>query len=114
MEVSEYVECDATALRNLIRAGEVTKAEVVDAARRAIDDVEPRLNAIAHGPFDDLATPRDGPFSGVPIVVKDTLFEAGRPFTAGSRLLDGFDAPGDAAPVTRLRSAGFVTLGRTA
>ena len=114
MKVSEYVECDATALGELIRAGQITSAEVVDAARLAIDAVEPRLNAIACGPFDDVPAPRDGPFSGVPIVVKDTLFEAGRPFTLGSRLLDGFVAPGDSAPASRLRDAGFVTLGRTA
>ena len=56
----------------------------------------------------------DGPLSGVPFAVKDTLPEAGRPLGFGSRLLDGHVARRDATLVERFRAAGLVSLVRTA
>jgi len=114
MELDEYAACDACELGGLISSKQVSAAEVLDAGRRAIEQVEPRLNALSHGPFDDVASAVDGPFAGVPLVVKDTLFEARRPNTLGSRLLDGFVSPIDATVAVRLRDAGFVSLGRSA
>ena len=54
-----------------------------------------------------------GPLDGVPIAVKDNLCRAGRPVTAGSRILEGWRAPYDATAVARLRAAGAVIVGGT-
>src|SRR4051812_29557678 len=113
MDLTEYAGCDATQLRRLLAAGEVAADEVRDAALRAIDAVEPQLNAVVAGPYED-ATGGDGPLSGVPFAVKDTLPEAGRPLGFGSRLLDGYVARRDATLAERFRAAGLVSLVRTA
>jgi amidase len=115
MDVTDYAACDATELRTVIASNQVTRKEVIDAARHAIAQVEPRLNAVVAGPFDDIDEgSTDAPFGGVPVAVKDTLFESGRPVTIGSRLLDGFVSPFDSTVAARLRDAGFVSMVRTA
>ena len=54
------------------------------------------------------------PFCGIPISVKDLFDVRGQVTRAGSRLLDAaLPAQADAAAVARLRSAGFVLIGRT-
>jgi amidase len=111
MRVGEYVECDGTGLAELIAAGQVSAAEVRDAALEALDQVA-ELNAVVHGPYED-AVAGDGPFAGVPFAAKDTLMEAGRPCEFGSRLLQGFIAPVDATLAERFRGAGLLSLART-
>ena len=51
------------------------------------------------------------PLAGVPVVVKDSIWVAGRRITQGSRLYRDFVAPRDALPVERLRRAGAVVIG---
>ncbi len=53
------------------------------------------------------------PLAGVPLAVKDNINVAGRPSTAGSRILAGFVAPDDATCVARLVAAGAVVVGKT-
>ncbi|HUK65906.1 MAG TPA: Asp-tRNA(Asn)/Glu-tRNA(Gln) amidotransferase subunit GatA [Anaeromyxobacteraceae bacterium] len=55
---------------------------------------------------------RRGPLDGVPIALKDIFLTRGIPTTAGSRILQGFIPPYDAAVVERLASAGAVLLGK--
>ncbi len=114
MELSEYTACDATALRGLLAAGEVEAAEVLDAAVRAIEAVQPRLNAIVSGPYEDARGANEGPLAGVPFAVKDTLPEAGRPLGFGTRMLDGFTARRDGTLAERFRGAGLASVVRTA
>src|SRR3954464_3058843 len=114
METGEYAACDATELRRLLAAGKVSAGEVRDAALRAIETVEPRLNAVVGGPYEDAAGAEDGPLAGVPFATKDTLSEAGRPLSFGSRLLEGYVARRDATLAERFRSRGVVSLVRTA
>lgn len=54
-----------------------------------------------------------GPLDGVPISVKDNLHVAQLSTSWGSRLLQGYVAPHDEAPVARLRAAGAVLFGKT-
>ena len=55
-----------------------------------------------------------GAYAGIPISVKDLFDLAGDVTTAGSTVLRGAaPAAQDAAPVTRLKAAGFVVIGRT-
>ncbi len=113
MDVSDYAACDATALAELIAARQVSAAEVRQAALQAIEQVEPELNAVVSGPFED-ATAGEGPFAGVPFGVKDTLWERGRPYDFGSRLLEGQVAALDSTIAVRFRAAGLLSLVRTA
>ncbi|WP_067820986.1 amidase [Actinomadura kijaniata] len=117
MEISEYVRHDATGLRELLAKGEVTAAEVEDAARAALDRADAELNALALPPFEPaLAHDAAGPFAGVPFLIKDIgPMAEGVPFFAGSRALDGLGivAPYDRDLMRRFRAAGLVTLGLT-
>ncbi len=113
MDVSDYAARDATALAELIAARQVSAAEIRQAALQAIEQVEPDLNAVVSGPFED-ATAGEGPFAGVPFGVKDTLWERGRPYDFGSRLLEGQVAPLDSTMAMRFRAAGLLSLVRTA
>lgn len=112
---------DATALAAAVSAGDVSPVELVDAAIARIEALDPTLNAVIHRRFD--AARREaldpalaGPFRGVPTLVKDLgAAMAGEPLHAGLRVARdaGWTSRHDSAVVTRLRSAGFVVLGRT-
>jgi amidase len=55
-----------------------------------------------------------GPFCGVPMVVKDfDGFVQGVPFTASSRVLEGFVPAHDSEAIARLRRAGFLFVAKT-
>ena len=90
------------------------RARCAKAALRAIEAVEPQLNAVVAGPYEDATAAEDGPLGGVPFAAKDTLPEAGRPLGFGSRMLDGFVARRDATLADRFRAAGLVSLVRSA
>jgi amidase len=114
MDLHDYAACDATELRRLIRAAEVGATEVREAALRAIEAVEPRLNAVVGSPYEDATASEDGPLAGVPFAVKDTLPEAGRALGFGTRMLEGFVARRDATLAERFRAAGLISLVRSA
>lgn len=113
---------DATAQAELVRSGELSPAELVDAAIARIEQLDPLLEAVLVPSFerarerarsDELP---DGPFRGVPIVLKDALLEsAGDPYTNGMRFLReaGHVSTADSVFAARLRAAGFVVVGRS-
>src|SRR5918999_6269630 len=97
MELSDYVRCDATELKELLDGGEMSADEVRETALRAIEAVEPQINSIVHGPFEEPA-PHDpaGPFAGVPFALKDLVCAvAGYPIEFGSRMFEGNVAEAD-------------------
>ncbi len=113
---------DATAQAGLVRRGDVSPLELVDAAIGRIEALNPSLNAVIHPLFDKAraaaASPDlpDGPFRGVPMVVKDlTCHTAGDPFHEGMRFLRDLEwvAPGDTYLAAKFRAAGFVFVGKT-
>jgi amidase len=111
----EFAASDATALRALLAAGEVTTAEVEAAARTAIAAVNPDLNALAQPLFDPaLTADPDGVLAGVPFVIKDSgPFARGVSFALGSRAVRGAVAMVDHDLMARFRAAGLVALGQT-
>ncbi|MBI5499380.1 MAG: Asp-tRNA(Asn)/Glu-tRNA(Gln) amidotransferase subunit GatA [Deltaproteobacteria bacterium] len=54
-----------------------------------------------------------GPLAGVPVAVKDNILVRGCRCTCGSRMLERWVAPDDAAVVSALRAAGAVLVGKT-
>lgn len=118
MNQSEYLRYDATALADLIRRGDVTPREVTDAAVERANHVNGALNAICHPQYSDAmgqAPVSDGPFSGVPLLLKDLAQEqAGQPCTYGSRAMRKHIPSRDSQFVQRAREAGLVFIGRTA
>lgn len=119
--MSDLAALDATAQAALVRSGEVTAAELVDAAIARAEAVNGELNAIIHPRFDEAraeaAAPLgDGPFAGVPFVLKDLDgTAAGQPLHAGTRFLKerGYVADTDSELTVRFRAAGLVVIGRT-
>ncbi len=119
--IDEFASLDATAQAALVRSGEVSALELVDAAIARIERGNPALNAVIHPRFEKAreeargALP-DGPFRGVPFLLKDLDgYSAGDPYHAGNRALAqaGYIAPTDSHLTTRFRRAGLVILGRT-
>ena len=111
----------AVELAALIRTGDVSARELVEASLRRIDELEPKVNAFTHVAHEtalaqaekiDARDPR--PFAGVPIAIKDNRPVAGMPLTMCSDLFGDFVADHDAFLVRRLREAGFVIVGKTA
>jgi amidase len=117
----ELAKLDATAQAELVRSGEASPVELVEAAIARVEALNPRLNAVIHELYDEGraaasdAVP-DGPFRGVPFLFKDIgAALAGQPFHLGTRLLKeiGFRAPVDTYLGARFRAAGLVTIGKT-
>jgi amidase len=115
VELHEYASLDAVGLRELIRTGEVSVAEVEAVARYALDVADAELNALTLPPFEPaLEYDPDGPLAGVPFLIKDSgPFARGVPFALGSRSIRGALALADHELMTRFRRAGLVTLGQT-
>jgi len=110
---------DATAQADLVRRKEVKAIELVDAAIDRIERLNPTLNAVVT-PMYDLARKAasgplpDGPFAGVPYLLKDLLAEyAGVRFTEGSAFLGDYVPDHDSELVARLKRAGLIVLGKT-
>jgi amidase len=114
VELREYTEHDATGLAAIVAAGDVSADEVRDVAIRAIEAVEPELNAVVTGPYGDVEAIAGAPLSGVPFAAKDTLPEAGRPLGFGSALLEGVVPSRGATLADRFAAAGLMSLARTA
>ncbi len=119
----ELATMDAVDQAALVRAGDVTCLELVDAAIERIGRVNPRLNAVISTRFDDAraeaaALDRDGlpdsGLAGVPFLLKDlgaTL--AGTPQWEGSRAARGRVSAHDTELGRRYRAAGLIVLGKT-
>jgi amidase len=110
---------DATGLAESIRLGELSPREAAEEAIRRIERLNPELNAVVNTRFEQALSEIDrglpnGPFTGVPFLVKDLGVEvAGLPATRGSRLFADAIAKQDSPLITRFREAGLVVLGTT-
>jgi Asp-tRNA(Asn)/Glu-tRNA(Gln) amidotransferase A subunit family amidase len=117
---AEYESYDALGLAELVRRGEVTPDELLDAAIERVEARNPAVNAVVMSLYDygrkAIADGLpDGPLRGVPFLLKDLGgWLAGVKVTRGSRFFA--DAPPPAADsehVRRLKRAGLVIFGRT-
>src|SRR5919201_6330900 len=116
----DLVGMDATAQAELVRSGEASPVELVEAAIKQIEALNGELNAVIHPLFDQAREAAsgqlpDGPFAGVPFLLKDLgAAFAGDPLHMGMRFLKqaGFRAPVDTYLAQRFRDAGFVIVGK--
>src|SRR5436190_4216169 len=117
---ADYEQYDALGLADLVRRRKVTPLELLDAAIERVESRNPTVNAVVLKLYDlgrrtIAAGLPDGPFTGVPYLMKDlTASIAGVPMTRGSRFFaDTPPAAADSEHVTRLKRAGLVIFGRT-
>jgi len=119
LPLAEYGECDGLALAALIRNGDVGVSDVLEAAIAAIDRLNPELNAVTltmagQAEAAVAAGLPDGPYTGVPFLLKDlspTVADVAT--SAGSRFFGGATKPYDTELVRRWKRAGLVMLGKT-
>lgn len=115
----ETAELDGMAQAELVRKKDLKPVELVDAAIERIEKMNPKLNAVVTKLFAEArekaaAGLPEGPFQGVPFLLKDLLAAlAGVPLSMGSALTRVFLPQEDSELVKRLKKAGLVILGKT-
>jgi amidase len=119
MQFPEFSTYDGMGLAKLLRSGQISARELVQAAIERIEAHNLRLNAVVHTMFEAALKAAQGPlpdgvFKGVPFLLKDLLsWYEGEPLTSGSRLFAGWRAPQDSEIVRRYRRSGVIVLGKT-
>ncbi|CAI8211496.1 MAG: Putative amidase AmiC [Alphaproteobacteria bacterium] len=116
--MDEFVAYDGMGQAELVRSGRVSSLELVEAAIKRIERLNPALNAVVHKMYDqgreaakgDLP---DGPFKGVPYLIKDLSELEGEPLTFGSKLFEHNVSDSDNGSVVRAKQAGLVIIGKT-
>ena len=107
-------------LAELVRAGEVSSRELVEASLGRIEALDPQVNAFttldaerALATADAIGPGDDRPYAGVPIATKDLFPVGGVPLSMGSDLFADFTPQHDSHAIRRLKEAGFVIVGVT-
>ncbi len=123
--MSELWRKSAVEMAALIREGEVSSREVVQAHLDRIKAVNPDVNAIVRLLPEQALAAADaadkmvaggtglGPLHGVPFTIKENIDVAGTPTTQAVPALAEAIASVDAPQVERLLAAGAIPLGRT-
>src|SRR5215211_1491439 len=122
--MAELYKCTATRLAALIRAGEVSCRDVVEAHLARIDAVNGHVNAVTVVLSDAALAAADladsarrsggpmGPLHGVPFTVKENIDCLGTATTHGVRALSDAMPYLDAPIVARMKAAGAILIGR--
>jgi amidase len=105
----------------LVRSGETSARELVEASLAAIERLNPELNAVVTLAADRALEEADAveagdsrPLAGVPILIKDlAALTAGIRTTNAMAALDDWVPEQDSAVVRRLRDAGAIVVGKT-
>ena len=76
--LQSYSSHDALSLAELVRTKQVSPRELVQASIERIESMNPKLNAVVHRMFEVALKQAegplpDGPFRGVPFMLKDLL-----------------------------------------
>jgi len=121
---AELLDLDLRTLSEALAARRVSSREATAAALARIQATDGRVGAflrvtgpqaLAAAAASDERSARGtrlSPLDGVPLALKDIFLTEGVETTAGSRILEGYLPPYDAAVVERLRAAGAVLLGK--
>ena len=120
MTAAELMLRPADELAALVRAGELSASELVDASLERIAALQPRVNAFVDVDVDGaraaaaaIAPGDERPFAGVPIAIKNNRAVTGLRLTTGAALSGDHRPQRDHNVTRRLRAAGFVVVGTT-
>ena len=120
--MNDVVLASASHQLELLRAGQLSIAELAEAHIRQIERLNPQLNVFADFDAERVrqqarrlaAMPQPhGPLHGLPVTVKSSIAAAGFRCEIGSLLHKGETPSEDAVVVARLRAAGALILGTT-
>lgn len=118
-DLDEPAQLDATGVGELVRAGELTPLEVLDAAIARAEAVNGRVNCLSEKLYDRARSRaaeigRDGVFAGVPYLLKDETELAGVRRHLGSRIDPSLAMASATDPtIARMEAAGVNVFGRT-
>lgn len=116
---AEYDKYDGLGLAALVAKRQVTASELLNAVRERLEALNPKLNATAQVFFEKAEAQikqglPDGPFKGVPFVLKDLGQQmAGTITSYGSRVFKDNIPNFDSTLVTRYKQAGLVIFAKT-
>ncbi len=111
-------------LSELIRKGEVSPVEIINATLRRIEKYDGQLKAFITVLWEEALDGAKqaeasisrrgyiGPLHGIPIGFKDIIFTKGIRTTCGSKILSDFIPREDATVVSRLKKAGAIIVGK--
>jgi amidase len=113
-----FCRLDATAQAELVRSRAVHPIELIDAAIARIEALNGSVNAVISRNFERARAQAkgplpNGPFKGVPHLLKDLSAVRGMPLTYGSRLFKQNRPLLNEAITRRVIQGGFITLGKT-
>lgn len=118
--MSELLYQPALELTRMVREGELSASELVEASLERIAALDPELGAFtsvdaerARAAAAEIGAGDGRPFAGVPIAIKELAPLAGLPMTGSSELFGDFVPDYDSFAVRRIKEAGFVVVGKT-
>jgi len=117
---AEYDSYDALGLAELVRAGQVSSADLVEESISRIERLNPQINSVVFELFDAARTRAsrglgNGPFAGVPFLVKDLIQRIpGVPTQEGSMFFKGWTPTEETNLYRRWLDAGVVPVAKTA
>lgn len=115
----EYSKYDALGLAELVRNKQISPIELVEEAIGRIETQNPKLNAVITKLYDSARDTAknplpDGPFSGVPFLLKDLISTIKDvPTSSGNRYWKNIPAKADGEMVKRWKRSGVIILGKT-
>ncbi len=106
---------------DLMKKGEVTSREILDALFSRIDVVEEKVRAFvsitreeAYERVEELGrSGKGGVLSGIPLALKDNLCTRGIRTTCSSKMLEDFVPPFESSATAKLLESGYVLVGKT-
>ncbi len=120
-DVDDLTELTIHQAMTLLRRGDVTPADIVDAHLQRIERVDPVLKSYADRASRDhllaqaARTPAadpNAPLRGIPLVPKDNFYTADLLTEGGSLVFQGFRPTYDATAVALMRRAGGLIMGK--
>src|SRR5437016_7859990 len=119
MAFKEYGNYDAVGLAELVRKKEVSARELLDEAIARTAKVDPEINAVVvkHYDYAERQIERglpDGPFTGVPFLLKDLDLLEGTRTTSGASILKDFVADHSGTLAQRFLDTGVSVFGKSA
>ena len=118
MAFKEFGSYDAVGLADLVRKKQVTPKELLDEAIARTAKVDPQINAVVvkHYDYAERQIARglpDGPFTGVPFLLKDLEYLEGTRTTSGATILKDFVADHSGTLAQRFLDAGLTIFGKS-